>query len=401
MRSARNVSLSLVFLLLASSLASADAVPWQRSVEDAKRLAAQTNRLVLLHFYTDSCMPCKILEKNVFSQPVVGAQIAANYVPVKVNARDYPAVSQRYNITTVPADVVITPTGQVVRQLKCPQKAAQYLAGLGQVAVAARSQAAGAYANVGTHRPRPAVTAPSPAQGAGYATQPRQPAQSAAVGGRYANHFSQQNSPAAQPNLALPDPAQGAPQPNRAAAPSPPADTRYAQPRYQAPQSQAPRYQAHVNPPAVNPRYQPQPNRPSNRYTAPAPRQPQPAPKTPRFGLAGMCPVTLATREQWVRGDRRWGAVHQGVTYLFAGQAEQQQFLANPNKFSPVFGGVDPVIALDQHQKTSGQVHHGLFFEGRVFLFSSEVTLAQFSRSPYRYLQGVRQAEAAGRPPRG
>ena len=95
---------------------------------------------------------------------------------------------------------------------------------------------------------------------------------------------------------------------------------------------------------------------------------------------------------KWVPGDVKWGAIHRGRTYLFVGEAEQQQFLANPDKFSPVLSGADAVIAVDQRQRIEGRREHGLEYNGQFYLFSTEASLQQFSSNPERYAEGVRQA---------
>src|SRR5262252_7861974 len=76
-----------VFLAIAAraNAAAQNDLLWQSNLDDAKRIAGQTNRLVLVHFWSPSCVPCKQLEKNVFSQPQVQQAITARFVPVKVN----------------------------------------------------------------------------------------------------------------------------------------------------------------------------------------------------------------------------------------------------------------------------------------------------------------------------
>jgi len=106
-------------------------------------------------------------------------------------------------------------------------------------------------------------------------------------------------------------------------------------------------------------------------------------------GLDGMCPVELSEHQAWVAGDRRWGAHHRGRLYLFAGEVQQQRFLANPDYYSPVLSGYDPVVALREGRYVPGYRSHGAFYHGRVFLFASEANLAEFYRSPGEVAQAV------------
>jgi YHS domain-containing protein len=114
--------------------------------------------------------------------------------------------------------------------------------------------------------------------------------------------------------------------------------------------------------------------------------------------MDGFCPVTLHKQQKWTRGDRRWGVIHRGHTYLFASAEAQKQFWENPDLFSPVLSGTDPVVALEERRSVAGQRKHGVFYGGRVYLFANEASLDRFSDSPEKYASGVRQAmqQAAG-----
>lgn len=112
----------------------------------------------------------------------------------------------------------------------------------------------------------------------------------------------------------------------------------------------------------------------------------------PPLALDGFCPVTLIEKRKWQTGNARWGAIHRGRTYLFAGQKEQHAFLAAPDRYAPVLNGVDPVLAFDQQKEQSGKREFGAFFENRVYLFSSEASYRQFRKNPARYAIDGRQA---------
>jgi protein disulfide-isomerase len=121
-----------------------------------------------------------------------------------------------------------------------------------------------------------------------------------------------------------------------------------------------------------------------------------PAPQTlggnPPLGLDGYCPVSLCERQQWVMGDRRWGAIHRGRTYLFVGPDQQRRFLADPDRYAPVISGNDIILAAEQGQAVPGTREHGVFFGGRVYLFSSEASLEKFSQNPAAYANQALEA---------
>jgi protein disulfide-isomerase len=109
--------------------------------------------------------------------------------------------------------------------------------------------------------------------------------------------------------------------------------------------------------------------------------------------------MTLADQKRWQVGDRKYGVIHRGRTYLFAGPVEQQKFLSNPDHYSPAISGQDVVMALDQGQTVDGRRQFGLQYQGRTYLFSSDASRKAFSQNPKRYAAEVLQAENPNRPP--
>jgi len=127
--------------------------------------------------------------------------------------------------------------------------------------------------------------------------------------------------------------------------------------------------------------------------TKPPVMQSQLPPGSPPLGLEGYCPVTMVNEKLWERGNPRWGVVHRGRTYLFIGREAQQTFLANPDRFSPVMSGIDPVLAIDQNQIVPGTVGNGVFFDKRFYLFSSGTSQRLFNQNPRRYADEALKGE--------
>lgn len=112
----------------------------------------------------------------------------------------------------------------------------------------------------------------------------------------------------------------------------------------------------------------------------------------PPMGLEGYCPVALTEAAKWTKGDVRFGAIHRGRTYLFATQADQQRFMSNPDKYSPMLSGFDAVKYIEQGVLVEGKRQHGIVHEGQMYLFADEATLDKFCKSPNSYCNTVRQA---------
>ena len=96
----------------------------------------------------------------------------------------------------------------------------------------------------------------------------------------------------------------------------------------------------------------------------------------------------LGTPQQvgnWVIGDRRFGIVHRDRLYLFAGAVQRDRFLEDPDQYSPVISGYDPVMLAEHHKLVDGRREYGVTYKDRIYLFSSEATLKRFWQTPDRY----------------
>ncbi|MGC3968433.1 MAG: hypothetical protein QM775_13965 [Pirellulales bacterium] len=117
---------------------------------------------------------------------------------------------------------------------------------------------------------------------------------------------------------------------------------------------------------------------------------------SPPLALDGYCPVTVTDKMIWKPGSAQFGAIHRGRTYLFLSAAEQQKFLADPEKYSPIISGNDPVAYLEQGQFVCGDRNFGMFCGGQMILFSSSQNYEKFKRDQQRYTLGLQQAMQAG-----
>ena len=444
MRSFARQILAVLIIVSSSTVAMAQ-VQWQTDLEAAKRTAAQTNKLVLMHFWASWCKPCMRLEKTVFNQPGIGESLAKDYVPVKVNVDVRPTTARQYGVESIPADVIITPDGKVIAKTSSPRSPAAYIGRMQQVAMKVPNRGLQAYAGLNT---TPAATTPAapvanpaipqtappatatpatatpatatPATTAplgAYGTLPAQTA-TAPLGQQLAPNTAptqpfgqpQAQAPATQPAAAFGQPAAAnqnkySDYPGNAALPGGP--SAFGAPLAQQP----PQQQQATTPPAFQ---QPSPpitsqqpimnhvaQPPQTPRTTITPRQtpPQAAAAEPTWGMDAFCPVTLNSQKQWVPGDRRWGVEHQGVVYLFASDAAKQKFLANPAYYAPVLAGHDPVEMIDRRNMVQGRREHGVFYRDRVYMFSGEASLQAFSSNPARYAAQIAalEAHAAGR----
>jgi len=444
-----NVVLSL------AAHAQTEPIAWVPNLEAAKAEAKQTGRLVLVHFWTEDCAPCVALERNVFSQPEVAAALKPQFVAVKLNANANPATASSMGVTRVPTDVIITPDGQVVGKLISPASPMACIAEMTQVlnrfngqsgqtmngALAAApvpSQIAtmpgapqlnSVYAglNLNGSQPISATTTPAPP-----AVGDRYAATGAAMPGATANQFAY--GMPATPNVPVTANPVSTSQTVQATSAVPTApgviDNRYAQSAtgatpYAGPMGQAGQaggtatnqFAGSTNgAPLVGAAVSAAPGgmvstgslaapgaatqgapanfaSNANGVAAAAPPDARQLPAgSPPLGFEGYCPVSMRGDWKWVPGNLQFGAVHRGRTYLFAGDTQRQQFLANPDYYSPALSGIDPVLAIEHRQQVSGRREHSIDYDNLFYMFSSEASLQQFTANPERYAASVRAA---------
>lgn len=120
-------------------------------------------------------------------------------------------------------------------------------------------------------------------------------------------------------------------------------------------------------PPATTP-----PPMPPSISTPTAAASPAPAPS-----LEGFCPVSLLQTEQWIKGDPRYQVTYNGKTYLLSSQEKVQEFLADPQRFTPVLDGNDPV-EMQSGRQVGGLADFCLVYEGRLYMFASEDSMTAF-----------------------
>ena len=427
---------------LADSAAAQQAVRWQPTLETAKRVAAQTNRPLLIHFWGEGCPPCERMEREVFTRPDVAAAMQRGFVAVKVNRSYFPSTAAQFGVSAVPTDVIVTAEGQLLERHVGATSASQYIARLDQIAAnwhragpgntqlaSRRSPAApptqmATRSSGGAYGPQPTLdnnpysgpTSPRGASGSLASGVQRPPLpESTLVGPRYSTGpVADSRNPQPDSNGSRPPPAPGTARPPQPAfSPYSPSFAENAKTpqtaRSQAQNGYGAREQSFSHPaspgsagrPGVSPSLPPasqlgQPASPAPNLQQNPIAQTTPAielpPGNPPLSLDGYCPVQLSEKKRWVLGNTRWGLRHQGRTYLFAGPEEQKRFNQRPEDFAPAESGTDVVLLTEEGRAVAGRREHGAWFRGHVYLFASEDSFRKFEASPERYAEAVQQS---------
>ena len=97
----RNLKTMIAILLLSITYLNAQEINWI-SIEKAEELMKKEPRKIIMDVYTTWCGPCKMLDKNTFSNPDVAKYINENYYAIKFNAEGDANVTFQGNTYTNP-----------------------------------------------------------------------------------------------------------------------------------------------------------------------------------------------------------------------------------------------------------------------------------------------------------
>lgn len=95
-----------------------------------------------------------------------------------------------------------------------------------------------------------------------------------------------------------------------------------------------------------------------------------------RLMMRGKDPVSYFQREQPVMGRRDIKADYKGVTYRFSSEENKKLFLANPDKYAPMYGGHCSNGMSYAIGGSYGETHR--IIDGKLYLFGGEKSRAYF-----------------------
>jgi thioredoxin 1 len=90
---------------------------WYTDINSALQEAQKTNKQVFIDFYADWCPYCKKLDENTYPDPKVSAKLSQNYVLVKINTDQNPALASQYKVYGLPTMVILNSNGQEIKRI--------------------------------------------------------------------------------------------------------------------------------------------------------------------------------------------------------------------------------------------------------------------------------------------
>ncbi len=129
-----------IALALACGSALAEEIHWAPDIVTARRAALEYKVPVLIHFYGDNCLPCKLLEQNVLTRSEVVETLNKYFICVRVNGSQDRQLAAEYGVHSWPTDVFVGPDGKPLDQGVCKQSPGEYLSVLHNMAVLNRDR---------------------------------------------------------------------------------------------------------------------------------------------------------------------------------------------------------------------------------------------------------------------
>lgn len=117
---------ALAFTLLWTDPVRGDDVQWLSSFSEARKISADTGKPILIHFYSNNCPPCKLLDAKAFKTPSLINSFSQKLVAVKINVDDHRDLADQFQITRWPTDVYLFPNGSELHRMVSPQDPAVY-----------------------------------------------------------------------------------------------------------------------------------------------------------------------------------------------------------------------------------------------------------------------------------
>ncbi len=109
--------------------------------------------------------------------------------------------------------------------------------------------------------------------------------------------------------------------------------------------------------------------------------------------LEGYSLVDLIKSDKWTPGKPEFAVVFEGRTYYCSDASQRDEFMSDPERFTPVCRGFDPMLKLQQNRNVDGKVDYCLVYGKRLYVFSSPDTMKQFREHAKQYARQISEME--------
>ncbi|MDR2438077.1 MAG: thioredoxin family protein [Planctomycetaceae bacterium] len=416
----------LFFCFAANTKAEAQQeIIWETNFERAVARAKTLNRPLFLHFYGDNCPPCKLMESNVFKNGQVISQMNRFFVPMKIKVSEQTQLAKRFSVQVIPTDLVLTGESRLIHRRQggiTTERFLEYLHFLlSNINQPSHQEITQQVSPPIQTVPEPVNSAPpiSPLQIEQQQQQQQQLLSPQTAPMALSSQPSEINNKAEQPKIEItqtelpkteqplrdpftrqpvapPLPVQAGQTPTESINPIRVTEKRTTpEEKHVLPKTVdavlVPQIQIHKEPATVTVSPMGLQNNIDETTTSSTSTTMVEVP----LGLEGYCPVLLSTEERWIPGNPAYYTMYRGHVFRFSSEEAMIEFMKAPALYAPVAMGEDIVLMVDRNKKVYGNRKYGAWFQGRVFLFSSQESLDSFAARPEYYAEIAIKYETA------
>jgi thioredoxin-related protein len=102
--------LIFLFLYLTPTMAETKEIQWQ-SYDNGIKMIKEQNKKGFLHFYTDWCTYCKIMNQQTFVDSQIIDYLNDNFIAIRVNADKQKDVARKFGVSRFPSNWFISEAG--------------------------------------------------------------------------------------------------------------------------------------------------------------------------------------------------------------------------------------------------------------------------------------------------
>jgi thiol:disulfide interchange protein len=88
---------------------------WKTDFKGALAEASKLNKPVMVDFFATWCGPCKMLDRETYSNPKV-IEAAQTWISVKIDVDKEPELASRYQVRSIPTIAFLRPDGSFISQ---------------------------------------------------------------------------------------------------------------------------------------------------------------------------------------------------------------------------------------------------------------------------------------------
>ena len=124
--------ITITVTLIAISINQSLAGEWLHDFKIAQKMSKQKDLPILLHFHASWCGPCRQMDQSVLNTHVLTSQFGKRFIAVKIDSDQNQHLVERFNVRSLPSDILLTPTGTIITRTEGMQAKNTYLSFLGR-----------------------------------------------------------------------------------------------------------------------------------------------------------------------------------------------------------------------------------------------------------------------------